>query len=599
MKKWFSFILFGLFACQLMASAVTFKAQISHDVVEVGQRFKVTFTVNSGGGRMNSLDFSGFRVLSGPNQSSSTQFINGRMSQSYSISYILQATKVGKFEIGPAVINIDGKELKTEVLKVEVVESSSSSSNAQNQRQRERRGGGNELDEYVYIKAFVDKTSAYVGEKITATFKLYSKINISSINLENLPALNGFWSHDLRSVYDQIQLSTEYINGEVYQVATLKQTLLYPQRSGELTVDPLEMKAVVQLRSRRARTVFESMFGSYENKEVIIGSRPIKINVKALPKYTGEGEFSGAVGKFNASMITNKTDLKANEAIDLKITISGEGNLPLISAPKMEFPPDLEVYDPETENKFKNSSAGSSGSKVFNYLIIPRHSGEFTIKPYSFIYFDLSSSSYKTIRSDAININVERGAEEANVVYAPTDRKEDVEVLEKDIRFIHLNDLMLVHPDDQFYGSVEFYSILLILLLLAIVLYFLSRRFKEQQADVVGMRKSKAKKLANKRMSKAKKLLDSAETSSFYEEIANALYGYFADRYNMGIADLSKDQLIERLKAENATNELLNLLDESIDQAEMARYAPSSAVDPALLYENSKKIIEETEELKS
>jgi len=597
MKKWISFIFISLFACQLMASAVSFKASLSHKVVEVGQRFKVTFTVNSGGGNFTPPSFSNFRMLSGPNQSSSMQYINGQMSRSFSISYILQATKKGKFTIDPAIIVVDGKEIKTEALDIEVVDANSNSSNAQNQRQNQRKNSGNELSDYVYIKAFVDKRTAYVGEKLTATFKLYSKLNLSTINLEDLPELNGFWSHDIRSVYDQIQLSTEYIDGEVYQVANLKQTLLYPQRAGELLIDPLEMKAIVQVRSRRSRSVFESMFGSYENREVILASKPIKVNIKALPTYRGNGEYAGAVGKFNAKLSSNKTDLKANEAIDLKIEISGEGNLPLIAAPQLNFPPDLEVYDPETENKYKNSLGGSAGKKIFNYLIIPRHSGNFIIDPYVFTYFDPSSGKYKTIQTDSIVIRVARGAEEENVVYNPADRKEEVELLEEDIRYIHLNHLVLLNPEDQFYGSASFYLIIAGLLLLLIGLYFISRKYKDQQADTVGLRRGKAKKIAVKRMSKAKQFLDRSELSNFYEEISIALYGYFADKFNMSTAELSKEELISRLRNRQANEDLVQLIDESIEQAEMARFGASSAVDPNTLYESAKRIIEETESI--
>lgn len=599
MKKWWIFILSTLFACQLMASAVSFKASLSHSVVEVGQRFKITFTVNSGGGNFTPPSFSDFQLLSGPNQSSSTQIINGQMSRSFAISYVLQATKEGKFEIGSAVIDIDGDQLTTEPLSIEVVASSSGSTNAQNQRQQARKSQGDELSDYVYIQAFVDKRSAYVGEKLTATFKLYAKIGLSSINLENLPALTGFWSHDLHSVYDQIQLSTEYINGEVYQVAVLKQTLLYPQRSGELTIDPLAMKALVQVRSRSSRSLFESMFGSYENKEVILASKPIKVDIKPLPKYKGKGEFSGAVGNFKVNFTTNKTNLKANEALDLKVEISGEGNLPLIGAPQLNFPPDLEVYDPETENKFKNSIGGSSGKKIFNYLVIPRHSGNFILKPYELTYFDIHSQSYKTLVTDSIVINVDKGEEEANVVYNSIDRKEEVELLENDIRFIHTAPITLLHPGDEFYESVSFYTLIIGLLLALIILYMLSKKYKEKQSDTVGLRKGKAKKIANKRLAKAKQFLDRSEIGHFYEEIAQALYGYFADRYNMGIADLSKDRLIENLKNEAAEDQLIELLSETIESSEMARYAPSSAIQPESLFKNAKRIIEETEALKS
>jgi len=596
MKKGLTFISMLLMTLQLMASAVSFKAVLSHSKVAVGQRFRITFTVNSGGGSFAKPSFDNFRVLSGPNQSNSMQYINGKMSREYSISYILQATEVGNFEIGPAVITANGKEHKSNVVEIEVVKELSGGA-AQNQRQDRRNQAGDEFSKYVYIKAFVDKKSAYLGEKLTVTYKLYSRLGMRSINLESLPDLNGFWSHDLHSVYDQIKLETEYINGEVYQVAVLKQSILYPQRSGKLTIDPLAMNAVVQVRSQRSRSVFESMFGSYETKELILSSTPLAVDIKPLPKYRGDGEFSGAVGKFDIQLSSNKQKLKANEAVDLKLEISGKGNLPLVGAPELNFPPDLEVYDPETNNEFKNSAAGSSGKKVFNYLIIPRHEGNFLIEPYAFTYFDLESKSYRTAYTDTLIFEVEKGDEEANVVYESNRRKEDVEILENDIRFIHLNQLSLLDKDEVFFGSTSYLISILLFILSIMVLYFVSKKFKAQQSDLIGRRKARARKLAARRLSKALKLKEAGDDAAFYEEIGNAIYGYYADRYNMGTAELSLEMLLLKLSAEGADQSLVDELNRIVEQADLARYAPGYAIATEELYKKAKEVIQETEAL--
>lgn len=597
MKKFILFIWLSLTACSLWASAVSFKAELSHSRVAVGQRFRITFTINSGGGNFTAPSFENFRLLSGPNQSRSMQYINGKASQTFSISYILQASKVGKFTFDPAVINVDGKRLESNKVEIEVVDANSGAA-AQNQKQDERKQNGRDLSDYVYIKSFVDKRSVYVGEALTVTYKLYSRLGMRSINLEDLPNLNGFWSHDLHSVYDQIELTTEYIKGEVYQVAILKQSLLYPQRSGKLTVDPLEMKAEVQLKTRRSRSIFESMFGSYETQELIISSRPIVVDVKPLPKYQGDGDFSGAVGKFDLKLLSNKTTLKANEAVDLKMELSGEGNLPLVGAPQLNFPPDLEVYDPETQNLFKNSSSGSQGKKVFNYLVIPRHSGNYLVESFKFTYFDPQAKTYRSVQTDSLILKVEKGTEESSMVYDPSSRKEDVELLENDIRYIHLSGLSLIDQDELFFGSFPYYLFVFVFIVGIILLFFLSRRHKERQADKVGRRKSKARKIARKRLSNARKFLDKDQQAEFYEEIAKALYGYFADRYNMGVSELSIEELKQQLSKESATENLIQLLSDSLEQSEMARYAPSSAIEAARLYESAEKIIEETESLK-
>jgi hypothetical protein len=598
MKVLLNILLLLLLSLKLQAASVTFTAKSSHDVVEVGQRFQVTFTINGGGGNFTPPDFGSFRLLSGPNQSSSMQYINGQMSRSFSISYVLMATKEGEFTIGEARMQVEDKNLTTDPFQIKVVAASQNSRNAHKQRQNQRKNEGEQLSDYVYLRATVDKRKAYVGEKISVNYKLYSRLTLNGIDLEKLPALTGFWSQDLSSIYDEVKVSTEYIDGEVYQVANLQQSVLYPQRSGKLTIDPLEMLVTVQVRSRQTRSIFESMFGSYERKEVIAKSQPITIEVEPLPGLA-TGEFSGAVGNFDLDVSVNKEKVNANEAINLKIKISGNGNLPLIGAPELNFPPDFEVYDPETENNFQTTAHGSSGSKTFNYLIIPRHSGEFTLDPYSFTYFDLNSKQYKTLRSPPLTIQVEKGAREENVVYEGNTRKEEVAVLGSDIRFIHLNNLNLTPIDEHFYGSTAFYLLLLSSLLLTLGLYLYARHRKDRLSDREGLRRSKANKLAKKRLSKAKKHLDQKETRLFYEEISAALYGYYADKYNIPLAALSQDKIMELLREDDAHEEMIAELKDIFEDAEMARFAPSSKTNPTTLYQRAAAIISKTENLKS
>jgi len=589
MKKTLLVILCAIQTCFSFAAAVSFSAKISHNTVEVGQRIQVTFTVNSSGGSFTPPSFQKFRVLSGPNQSNSMQYVNGKTSRTTSISYVLQATQKGSFEFGPATIKVEGKTYKTKPLKIKVVDASSTSSNAQRNKQNQRKSDGQRLEDYVYIKTTVDKREAYIGEKVTASFKLYSKLSLTGINIEALPALNGFWSQDIRS-YDQIQLSREQINGEIYNVAELQQVLLYPQRSGELVIDPLEMNVTVQVKSRRTRSVFEQMFGSYETKELIAKSNLIKIKVKPLPKKNKPEDFSGAIGSFNMKMTSNKDSVVANEAIDVKIEISGKGNLPLIGAPDLNFPSDFEVYDPESKDNFQISLAGAQGKKNFNYLVIPRHSGKFKLDPFHFSYFDLKSKTYKTITAKPIEINVSKGEEGENVAYSSS-RKEEVELLNTDIRYIHINNLMLASTNDFFYGSPLFYSLIGLAFLIMIAAYFISKKLKIKNSDTVGLRKSKANKLAKKRLAKAKNYLDKDESALFHEEISAALYGYFADKFNISIADLSQEKISELLKKIPNTTEVQLKIKSVLEEAEMARFAPTSSIDNVSLYNKSVEII--------
>ncbi|MBL4708558.1 MAG: protein BatD [Flavobacteriales bacterium] len=594
MKRNFLIILFSLSSLIASAGSVNFTVKLSHTTVEVGQRFQVTFTVNSKGGSFTPPSFGKLQLSSGPNQSQSMQYVNGNVSQNTSISYVLLAREKGNINIGAASIKVDGETYRTKAVKLEVVESNPNGSNAQRNKQSQRKSTGEQLDEYVFVKAIVDKKSAYVGEKVTVTYKLYSKLTLSGINLEAPPSFNGFWTQDIQSLYDKIQLSREQINGEVYQVAELQQTLLYPQRSGNLIIDPMSIKATVQVQSRRARSIFEQMFGSYENKEVITKSKAITLKVYALPQKGKPTNFSGAVGKFRMKMKTNKDSLTANESINITVEISGTGNLPLINAPKLDFPSDFEVYDPETKNSFKTNASGASGKKTFDYLVIPRHAGEFKLKPYEFTYFDIASKSYKTIGAKPILITVAKGDDEENVVFSGS-RKEKVELLNTDIRHIHLNNLSLVPASDFFYDSLPFYLTLLFLVVLAIVLYFASNKFKERSSDTIGIRKSKANKQAKKRLATAKKFLDAKDDANFYEEISTALFGYFSDKFIIDAADLSQDKIVHLLDEHHYDNELQHEVKLVLEEADMARFAPDSSINPTILYEKSAEIISKME----
>ncbi|MEQ8623716.1 MAG: BatD family protein [Vicingaceae bacterium] len=599
MKKIISILFILTQSVVAFASAVSFTAKVSSNTMEVGQRIQVTFTVNENASNFRAPSFNDFGMLSGPNQSQSMQYVNGNVSRTTSISYVLQAVKEGTFTIGAASIVVDGKKYQTQPFKVKVVAASQNSANAQRNRQNQRNAAADQLKDQVFIRATVDKTKVVVGEKVSATFKLYSKLNLTGINLENLPSLNGFWSQDLQSIYDEISLSREQIDGQVYQVAELQQTILYPQRSGDLTIDPLKIKASVQVKSGRRRSAIEQFFGGgYETKELIVASRPINIKVSALPLKGKPTNFSGAVGKFNMSLKASKDSIRANEAIDIKVTIDGQGNLPLIGAPKLNFPPDFEVYDPETADNFKTTYGGSKGSKVFSYLVIPRHSGRFKLEPYEFTYFDIESKSYKTLQSKPLSIKVGKGIDGGgNVVYAPS-RKEEVELLNTDIRYIHTSDLMLVSVGNLFYGSALFYSLIAIAIMLMVVLFIVSKKFKEKQNNFSALRKSKAKKLAKRRLAKAEKHLKTSDLRSFYEEISTALYGYFGDKFDISIAELSQEKIIELLGADDDTEAIRTEVKKVLEEAEMARFAANSNVNAQALYDEAALIISKTESLK-
>lgn len=595
MKKAILSIVVLLISILSFGAASDFTVKVSSSTVEVGQRFQITFTINAQGGDFVPPNFKNFQRLSGPNQSQSMQYVNGRMSQSTSISYVLVASEKGTYTIGAASIQSNGKTKKTETIEIKVVAQNANAANAQRQKDQERKTEAQKLKEYVFVRATVDKTEAYVGEKVTVTYKLYSRLNLNGLDLESPTSFNGFWTQDLQTLYGRnLQKSRENFKGQVYDVVELQQTLLYPQRSGDLTIDALSILAKVQIQSRRARSVFEQMFGSYENKEVVAKSKPIKLKVKPLPTAGKPANFSGAVGKFSMKMTANKDSLAANESVNVKIQISGTGNLPLINAPKLNFPSDFEVYDPETKNNFKTTYNGSAGSKTFDYLVIPRHSGEFKLKPFEFSYFDVASKKYQTVLSDNIDFFVEKGEEDESAVFSSR-RKEDIEVLGTDIRHIYIDDLELNKKGEYFYGSASFYLIIFSLLLIGLGVYFIAKKMKIVSSDKVGVRKSKANKLAKKRLATAKKHLDSKSNAAFYEEISTALFGYFADKFNLEVADLSQDKICELLDHNGHSNEVQLNVKNILEETEMARFAPKSSINPTILFEKSVELIQNVE----
>lgn len=363
MKKALLTYLFLVISLVSSAAAVSFTAKLSHTTVEVGQRFQLTFTINSNGSQFVAPNFGKLRMLSGPNQSQSTQIINGKYSRTTSISYIFIAQEAGNVTINPASIKVGKELLKTKPLQLKVLAQNSNGANAQRNKQNQRKTEGKQISDYTFMRAIVNKRTAYVGESVTVTFKIYSQLPIKQfLGMEKNPALSGFWQQEIGDHKD-LSLKEEVIDNVRYQTLEIQKLLLYPQRSGELTIDPMSVKLGVQVQTKKARSFFEQMMGSYEVKEAITQSKPITLTVKNLPKNGKPINFSGAVGKYSMQMSSNKDSVESNEAIDIKVVINGTGNIPLINAPDLNFPNDFEVYDPETKNNFSITNSGASGKK--------------------------------------------------------------------------------------------------------------------------------------------------------------------------------------------------------------------------------------------
>lgn len=573
------------------AQDVKFTAAASHYTVKTGDRFKIQFSSDAEVSNFRAPKMSNFRVLSGPNQSTQMSWVNGKTTSNISFSYILMAVKEGEFTIGPAVASANGKVIKTNSLKIKVGKGVQVQQNG-NQAGSQTKSGGSASDE-LFIRSSVNRRKVYQGEQIIATYKLYTRVGLAGNELVKNADLNGFWSQEID--FGESVWTKEIIGGYRYSVAKIREIVLFPQRSGQLEIDPLEMKFTVQKRVQGGgQSVFDQFFGRVENVEYSLKSKPIKITVLPHPS-NAPVDFTNAVGKLDMKVDVSANEIKANEAINIKIKISGKGNLPLIDIPAISFPSDFETYDPKINDNIKTTTTGVSGSKEFDYLIIPRHAGKFKLDPVVFTYFDPSSKKYKSISSNPIEINVLKadGSASDNVVYSSN--KEDIKVLGNDIRYIHTSEIEFSHSNEDFYGSWKFYFLLILAPLLFIVSYIFRNKIRLTNSDVAGMKKKKASKVAAKFLKSAKTSLEANKTSAFYEDISKALFGFICDKLHIPSAELNQNNIKEKLAGFNVSEQTTKELMATIELCDMARFAPVSIPEQEV-YKRAENIINQIEE---
>ncbi len=593
MKTKILFLLISLVFLNQQIFAAEFNASVSKNPVSSGETFQVTFSADGTPENFDPPGFKGFDVLSGPNQSQSMQIVNGSMSRSVSYSYYLKAGKPGNYTIGSASAKVDGKNVKTDPISLRVVPMS------ERQRAEAERAKSQEEKAYkmisdnLWISVSASKKNVYVGEQLTVTYKLYKhpELPITDIQFHKQPELNGFWTKDIRDI-QQLDWDTESRNGVRYQTAILKQVVLLPQIAGNLKIDPMELKTVVRLRvqGKRRRSFFDDpFFGNTKDFPYTVKSNSTSINVKSLPE-GAPASFNGAVGDLNMEAWLDKTVTKTNEPVTLKIKVSGRGNLELLEAPPLDLPSDLEAYDPRVTDNITTGSSGFSGSRIFEYLLIPRHAGSFEIPPVEFSYFDLGSDQYKTIKSDEFQIEVQKGEGGPSMVTGV--EKEELQYLAKDIRFIKSPPKKMRKSGSAFFGSAGFVVLGIMPLLMFIGLIFYRRKKLELQENQALMKNRRAHKIARKRLSEAKKFMGNSEEEKFYEEVSRALWGFISDKLNIPTSDLTKDKARESLNARKVPDEQIDKILGLIDHCEFARYAPAQVSEGMeKYYTEAEKII--------
>lgn len=571
---------------------VKFTATTSANPVTVDETFQIEFKVNAAGSKFKAPALSKhFRVYSGPNKGTSMHYVNGKMSSSVSYSYMLVPINKGTVKLEPASIEVNGKVYKSNSLTIQINDISESK---KKQAKDKKKSLEKQVKKNLFIKLNVSKNKVYKGEQFVATYKLYNRTQLTNIEPEKLPDLKGFYQHEIE-IDQRTNLKKEVINGVMFDVYTLKQMILLPQRSGKLELVPMQLNATIRVREEEAINTWFGPQYRYSNKEVKLTSNGATIDVKALP--AGQpSSFSGAVGNFSMKASIDKQQVKVNEGINLSIKIAGTGNINLAEIPEPVAPTDFDVWDPKIKTNIGKKSAVLSGSKSAEYLMIPRHSGDFAIPSLKFSYFDPVQEKYVTLSSETYNLLVEKDANAPEESSAHVVRsKKEVERLGSDIRFIKVKQANLITQGEFFFMSVWYWFWLIFGLLILVVVFVMKWRYSHIQSDVVGKRIRKANKLASKHLKEAKIYLDAGDNHALYDSISKAIFGYVGDKLNISVSELSQHNIEDKLKEKEVDHELVKVLKQLLDDCNMARFAPSANSSPASLYERAEQIIQQLE----
>lgn len=598
MKK-IGFILFLFigYAIPLLAEQVAFTAQAPSSVV-AGQQFRLVYTINQDAKDLRVPDMPNFEVLMGPSVSSqrSMQIINGSVTHSYTIThtFILVGNEPGTYTIAPASIVVKGEKYTSQEVTIKVLPPDSPQQNAQsggaNTKSADQNTGYSQnsvSSKQIFVRQTVSKTKVYEQEAILLTYKLYSRVDLAQIGSAKFPEFKDFFVQEIELDANR-PWQMEHYDGLNYNTIVLKQYLLFPQRSGTLPIDAGNIEAVVRIpTNQRSNHFFNDFFNTFQEVKKSLDLPSASIQVKPLPKGAPAG-FSGAVGQFKLESSLSASSIKANEALTLRVKVSGKGNLKLVKVPAIQFPADFDAYDPKTDNNINASINGVTGSKSVEYVAIPRFGGTFQIDPAKFVYFDPQAQQYKTLATHVYTIQVDgNAASDAPVVstVVPGANKEQIKNLGKDIRFIHSGgDAALRYPSAPFYGSSLYYLSYVVPLALFVLLLLLLQKQAKENANLVRVKNKRANKLAKKRLKTAAMYMKKGQKDRFYEATVQALWGYTADKLNILPANLTKDNVQEELMRHGASQQLINDFLQTLSDCEFARYSP--VVDQNLSVEN-------------
>jgi hypothetical protein len=572
------FLFFAVISAQAEQTRFVMSAP---NAVETGKQFRLSFTLNERGSNLKLPPdlSSNFDILMGPSTGESTSIstINGRTTTevTFSYTYILRAKKEGTFEIRPASIEVGGKVFESNTIKIQVVKAQSQPSSTQPQN-----GNNSQATQSVdlgkdnlFVRVDMDKRNVFRGEQIISTVKLYVSPNvpISGFDDVTLPTYEGFYTQDI-DIPQQINFTREVYNNKIYQVGILKKTILFPQQNGRLTIQPFSLSLLVR-QQVKPRSFFDDFFSGYRTVKATVKSDPVTVNVKDLPP--SPAAFMGGVGNFNVTSNISSQDVTTNDAVTLTMKVSGTGNIRLIKNPELKLPSDFEVYDPRATDNVNATNNGATGSKTIEYLFQPRFEGDYTIPAIQFAYFNPATGSYETKSTKEYNLHVVKGTEEQSATVVSSLRKEDVQLIGKDIRFIKQGNPSLNTKGYTFFGTLGFYSIYAGSTLLFLLLFVVYRKKAKENANIALVRNKKANRVAQKRLKAAASFMKQNNNEAFHDSILKAFWGYLSDKLGIPVADLNRDNAVAGLQDKNVEQTIIDDFVEVVDQCEYARFAPS------------------------
>lgn len=569
-------VLLVILAMTVYAQDATFTASVDPSVVAAGEQFQVTFQFTGSGASnpsdLKAPDFGQFVVISGPNTSQSFQFVNGRSSIGITYTYVLYARQPGTFTIGPASLTYKGQTVSTQPVKVSVEKGKPK----QQQQSTDGAGTAASIGDNIVLKAIVDRSRVRMGEQVTVTWKIYTRVGMSISRISKLPTYEGFWGEDF-DLPKQPELVTETLNGKQYRAAILKKTALFPSQTGTLKVGPMELVAAVQVQSRsKSRDPFDQFFNdpffqSFQTVEVEYASNPLAITVDPLPAGAPEG-FGNAVGTFQFSAGIDRREVKAGDAVTLSVKVTGSGNIKLVTMPKPTVPGDIEMFDPKLDENIVREGGSVRGTKSADYVLVPRNEGKRTIPAMIFSYYDPTKRSYVTLTSPTFALSVLPGRELATSAAGLS--KEDVRVLGEDIRFIKLQPGSWISVADI--GTVRWMDLFVLVVppLACIGAYGMRRRRERIYGDLPSLRFQRAGREAGKRLKVARQLLAQGNSEQYHAEVLRALTGYLEHKLRIPKASLSTAEVLSRLAEQGVPEDTITGVRSCLERAEFARYAP-------------------------